>query len=216
MYPCILFLVFYVRYSTLIHLPTLRFHCVGGCWGRTQDCSDFGICSQTLARSHPFVFISLPAILANAYYALRLFIMVTDKKTPAAFFLNKWCISTDTQTLFYIETVTLVQHVDWLGRLPSKLKCKVNQLFHLIQIIGPSCESVSDAKKILFARELWGGEIMLGWLTFHNCTVTWGKRLIQEVLCLIHSKLPLIHTRLPFIYKRQCLIHTKYVTSHPH
>ncbi len=23
---------FYVRYSTMLHLPTLRFHCVGGCW----------------------------------------------------------------------------------------------------------------------------------------------------------------------------------------
>ncbi len=39
---------FYVRYSTLLHLPPLRFHCVGGCWDRTQDCCDFGIGSQTL------------------------------------------------------------------------------------------------------------------------------------------------------------------------
>jgi hypothetical protein len=29
---------FYVRYSTLIHLPHLRFHCVGRCWDRTQEC----------------------------------------------------------------------------------------------------------------------------------------------------------------------------------
>jgi len=28
---------FYVRYSTLLHLPPLRFHCVGGCWDRTLD-----------------------------------------------------------------------------------------------------------------------------------------------------------------------------------
>jgi hypothetical protein len=27
----------YVLYSTLLHLPPLRFHCVGGCWNRTQD-----------------------------------------------------------------------------------------------------------------------------------------------------------------------------------
>ena len=27
---------FYVRYSTLLHLPPLRFHCVGVCWDRTQ------------------------------------------------------------------------------------------------------------------------------------------------------------------------------------
>jgi hypothetical protein len=40
--------MFYVLYSTLLHLPPLRFHCVGGCWDRTQDCCDFGIGSQTL------------------------------------------------------------------------------------------------------------------------------------------------------------------------
>jgi hypothetical protein len=35
-------------YLTLLHLPPLRFRCVGGCWDRTQDCCDFGIGSQTL------------------------------------------------------------------------------------------------------------------------------------------------------------------------
>jgi hypothetical protein len=35
--------VFYVRYSTLLHLPPLRFQCVGGCRDRTQDCCDSGI-----------------------------------------------------------------------------------------------------------------------------------------------------------------------------
>ncbi len=30
-------------YLTLLHLPPVRFHCVGGCWDRTQDCCDFGI-----------------------------------------------------------------------------------------------------------------------------------------------------------------------------
>ncbi len=29
-----------VQYSTLFHLPPLRFHCVGGCWDRTQDRCD--------------------------------------------------------------------------------------------------------------------------------------------------------------------------------
>ncbi len=38
-------LLFYVQYSTLLHLPPLRFHCVGGCWDRTQD---YGIGCQTL------------------------------------------------------------------------------------------------------------------------------------------------------------------------
>ncbi len=33
----------YVLYSTLLHLPPLRFHCVGGCWNRTQDICDIGI-----------------------------------------------------------------------------------------------------------------------------------------------------------------------------
>jgi hypothetical protein len=34
---------FYVRYSTLLHLPPLRFHCVGGSCVRTQDSCDYGI-----------------------------------------------------------------------------------------------------------------------------------------------------------------------------
>ncbi len=34
---------FYVHYSALLHLLPLRFHCVWGCWDRTQDCCDFVI-----------------------------------------------------------------------------------------------------------------------------------------------------------------------------
>ncbi len=45
---CCWILFFYVPYSTLLHQPPLRFHCVGGCWDRTQDCCDFDIDSQTL------------------------------------------------------------------------------------------------------------------------------------------------------------------------
>ncbi len=41
-------LIFYVLYLTLLHLPPPRFHCVGGCWDRTQDCCAYGIVSQTL------------------------------------------------------------------------------------------------------------------------------------------------------------------------
>jgi hypothetical protein len=37
---------FSVRYSTLFHLPSLRFHRVGGCWDGTQDCCNFGICDS--------------------------------------------------------------------------------------------------------------------------------------------------------------------------
>jgi hypothetical protein len=28
---------FFVQYSALLHLPPLRFHCVDGCWDRTQN-----------------------------------------------------------------------------------------------------------------------------------------------------------------------------------
>jgi hypothetical protein len=45
---CICLRVFYVRFSTLLHLLPLRFHWVGGCWDRTQGCCDFGGDSQTL------------------------------------------------------------------------------------------------------------------------------------------------------------------------
>jgi hypothetical protein len=38
----------HVLYSTLLHLQSLRFHCVGGCWDKTQDSCGFGIVCQTL------------------------------------------------------------------------------------------------------------------------------------------------------------------------
>jgi hypothetical protein len=38
----------YVRYSTLLHLLPLRFHCVGGCWDLAHDFCDFAVGSQTL------------------------------------------------------------------------------------------------------------------------------------------------------------------------
>jgi hypothetical protein len=39
---------FYVHYSTLLNLPPLRFHCAGGCWDRTQDCSALALTSRRL------------------------------------------------------------------------------------------------------------------------------------------------------------------------
>jgi len=42
------FFSFYVRYSTLLNLPPLRFHCVGGCWDRIQDSCDYGTGCQVL------------------------------------------------------------------------------------------------------------------------------------------------------------------------
>jgi hypothetical protein len=43
------FFVFFMYFiQHLLHLPPRRFHCVGGCWDRIQDCCDVGIVSQTL------------------------------------------------------------------------------------------------------------------------------------------------------------------------
>jgi hypothetical protein len=35
------FFFFYGRYLTLLYLPPLRFHCVGRCWDRAQDCCEW-------------------------------------------------------------------------------------------------------------------------------------------------------------------------------
>jgi hypothetical protein len=43
-----IFYFFIVLYSTLLHLPPLRFHCADGCWDRTQDRCNWCIGSQTL------------------------------------------------------------------------------------------------------------------------------------------------------------------------
>ena len=43
-----LFFYFFVPYSTLFHLPPLRFRCADGCWDRTQDRCNRCIDSQTL------------------------------------------------------------------------------------------------------------------------------------------------------------------------
>jgi hypothetical protein len=47
---------FSLLYSTLLHLPPFRFHCVGGCWDLTQDSCDLGLAVRHFnhsARSHP-------------------------------------------------------------------------------------------------------------------------------------------------------------------
>ncbi len=41
--PPQVFIYFSVLSSTQLHLPPLRFHCVGGCWYRAQDICDIGI-----------------------------------------------------------------------------------------------------------------------------------------------------------------------------
>jgi hypothetical protein len=40
--------IYDIFFSTLLHLPHLRFHCVEGCWDRTQDSCDYDIDYQTL------------------------------------------------------------------------------------------------------------------------------------------------------------------------
>jgi hypothetical protein len=52
----ILFFQYPVLCSTLLHLPPLRFHCVGGCWDTTQESCDFGFAvrrSNLSDSSHP-------------------------------------------------------------------------------------------------------------------------------------------------------------------
>jgi hypothetical protein len=39
---------FIVLFSTLLHLPPLRFHCIGRCWYQTQDSFNVSIGCQTL------------------------------------------------------------------------------------------------------------------------------------------------------------------------
>ncbi len=50
------FLDFSVLYSTLLHLPPLRFHCVGRCCDRTQDSFDYGA-ALAVSRSYVNMYI---------------------------------------------------------------------------------------------------------------------------------------------------------------
>jgi hypothetical protein len=51
----------YVLYSTLLHLPPLRFHCAGGRWVRTQDSCDFGIGVRRSSHSDTSQKVPIPA-----------------------------------------------------------------------------------------------------------------------------------------------------------
>jgi hypothetical protein len=42
------FFIYFVLYSALLHLPSLRFHCADGCWDRIQYRCNWCIDSQTL------------------------------------------------------------------------------------------------------------------------------------------------------------------------
>ncbi len=55
---CLGFFSFYERYSTLLHLPPLRFYCVGGCRVEPGTIANLALTarrSNHSARSHPFV-----------------------------------------------------------------------------------------------------------------------------------------------------------------
>jgi hypothetical protein len=51
-----IFRFFNVLYSTLFHLPSLRFHCAEGYWERTQDSCDFDL-TTWLGLIHNFIFL---------------------------------------------------------------------------------------------------------------------------------------------------------------
>ncbi len=50
---------FFVLYSTLLHLPPLRFHCADECWDRTQDRCNWCIGSQYFLSRRRNRFFSL-------------------------------------------------------------------------------------------------------------------------------------------------------------
>jgi hypothetical protein len=50
-----IFFIFYVLYSTLLHLPPLRFYCADGCWDRTQDRCNFMISTHGSGLQYRYV-----------------------------------------------------------------------------------------------------------------------------------------------------------------
>jgi hypothetical protein len=57
--------IFFVLYSTLVHLLPLRFYGVGGCRDRTQDCFDSGIGSFSSTSDICFLLTEPRPILAR-------------------------------------------------------------------------------------------------------------------------------------------------------
>jgi hypothetical protein len=79
---------FYVRYSTLLHLPPLRFHCVGGRWDRTQVVVVYTSCSivtQTQLHSHPNIARRPPASTDDPYSQPDTDNLVTPSLTNRSF-----------------------------------------------------------------------------------------------------------------------------------
>ncbi len=55
---------FITLFNTMLHLPPLRFHCVGGCWDRTQEsCNlDIGCHADTLTTRLDLIHTQLDLI----------------------------------------------------------------------------------------------------------------------------------------------------------
>jgi hypothetical protein len=51
---------FCVLYSAQLHLPPLRFHCVGGCWNWSQDCCDLSIGARRSKTYYGYYVYSIP------------------------------------------------------------------------------------------------------------------------------------------------------------
>ncbi len=71
-------------YSTLLHLPLLRFICAGGCWDQNQDCCDFCIDSQMFihnsALSHPQINQLVPPYKNQRLFLSRVYTFHTTWK----------------------------------------------------------------------------------------------------------------------------------------
>jgi hypothetical protein len=76
------FFSFYIGYSTLLHLPPLRFHCVGRCWDRTQDCSSL---ASTARRSNQLQYSNIEKSIEsstlyfekNSFSSLKVLLVAT-------------------------------------------------------------------------------------------------------------------------------------------
>jgi hypothetical protein len=77
---------YYVLYSTLFHLPSLRFHCVGGCWDQS---------SEGLAALFKYVLKSyklfLPHLLLSSSPIVLIQIKLLNKKENTQFHCTKYC-----------------------------------------------------------------------------------------------------------------------------
>ncbi len=85
-----LFLIFSVLYLDLLHLPPLRFHCVGGCWDRNHDSCDFvcvccnlqGTQSRQFQCTNHQQLLKEPGTLSTCHIAMGYDIEWRDETSP--------------------------------------------------------------------------------------------------------------------------------------